>query len=203
MNYLVASHQNDAFVAVRALVAAAAGTVGPPSHRDLLFPVPSTRSAQPKECTKQYQHLALDSPVGFPRAFTLFFNTGHLEVQQSLLAGFGSEVFEDEEQDSCSEGSRAVGPVLMREESSLSGLNWRQGWNAKPRWEQQTMAAPLVGENCTSSCSEKVSGNEGTLNPRALCMGEGGSAAVSWHGMRRKNAGLDEGGFIADLVTMA
>lgn len=46
-----------------------------------------------------------------------------------------------------------------------------------------------------SSCSEKVSGNEGALKPHALCTGEGGGFAVfSLHGMRRKNTGLDEGG---------
>lgn len=37
-----------------------------------------------------------------------------------------------------------MGLVLMLEESSLSGLNWRQGCDAKPRWEQQTMATPIV-----------------------------------------------------------
>lgn len=36
VNYLVGSHQNDAF-AVRALIAAAAGTVGLSGHRDLLL----------------------------------------------------------------------------------------------------------------------------------------------------------------------
>lgn len=46
-------------------------------------------------------------------------------------------------------------------------------------------------------------GNEGALNPHALCTGKGAFAALSWHGMREKSTGLDEGGFIAGLVTMA
>lgn len=70
MNYLVASHQNDAFVTVRVLVAAAAGTVGPSSHRDLLLPVPGTRSAQPKACTRQCQDPALDPTEDFPRGIS-------------------------------------------------------------------------------------------------------------------------------------
>lgn len=48
VNYLVGSHQNDAFVTARALMAAVAGIVGLSSHGDLLLSIPSCRSAQPK-----------------------------------------------------------------------------------------------------------------------------------------------------------
>ena len=48
VNYVVGSHQNGAFVTVRASMAAAAGTVGLSNHGDLLL-----FSAQLQECSTQ------------------------------------------------------------------------------------------------------------------------------------------------------